>query len=232
MQRHRSQDRDPVGEPAWAGDEPPGPGPGAVPGPRAGRDRPGWRAAGGPAAVDYRSLAEGSPDALSLTRAGVIEWFSPAIEDLTGYRPADLVGERLADHLHPDDRAAGPDPPPRARLRLGHRDGSWRWVEVRARPMPDDRPGRPTVAAWRPVDEQLAHLQELSEREAASRRRAEQLQRALDSRIVIEQAKGILAGERGITVDAAFELLRSHARRRGARLQRVAEAVVSLGLRP
>jgi GAF domain-containing protein len=64
------------------------------------------------------------------------------------------------------------------------------------------------------------------------RRISEQLQEALDCRIIIEQAKGALAAERGISVDKAFEVLRQHARQRGASLRAVAEAVVNLGLRP
>jgi len=59
-----------------------------------------------------------------------------------------------------------------------------------------------------------------------------QLQQALDSRIVIEQAKGILAAERHIPMDEAFEVLRRHARSHAVSLRSVAEAVVSLGLRP
>ncbi len=64
------------------------------------------------------------------------------------------------------------------------------------------------------------------------RRINEQLQEALDSRVIIEQAKGILAAERGISVDEAFEFLRRHARSHGAPLRAVADAVVKLGLRP
>ena len=64
------------------------------------------------------------------------------------------------------------------------------------------------------------------------RRLNEQLREALDSRIVIEQAKGILAAERQVTVDVAFEILRRHARSHSASLRSVAEAVVNLGMRP
>jgi GAF domain-containing protein len=64
------------------------------------------------------------------------------------------------------------------------------------------------------------------------KRLAEQLQHALDSRILIEQAKGVLANEHGISVDEAFVHLRKHARDRGASVQAVADAVVNVGLRP
>lgn len=64
------------------------------------------------------------------------------------------------------------------------------------------------------------------------RHTAEQLRTALDTRVIIEQAKGVLAGERNITVDAAFELLRSHARAHNSSLRSVAQAVVNLRLRP
>jgi len=64
------------------------------------------------------------------------------------------------------------------------------------------------------------------------RRLIDQLREALDSRIAIEQAKGILAAERRVTIDAAFEILRRHARSRCAPLRSVAEAVVNLGMRP
>jgi len=74
----------------------------------------------------------------------------------------------------------------------------------------------------------LVHARELDR----ERRVNEQLREALDSRIVIEQAKGVLAAERRISVDEAFEVLRRHARSHSASLRSVAEAVVSLGLRP
>jgi GAF domain-containing protein len=64
------------------------------------------------------------------------------------------------------------------------------------------------------------------------RRTAEQLQRALDSRIIIEQAKGIISAHREVSIDEAFKLLRKHANDHHASLHATADAVVKLGLRP
>lgn len=58
----------------------------------------------------------------------------------------------------------------------------------------------------------------------------EQLRIALDSRVIIEQAKGMISVTHTISVDQAFELLRRHARSRNASIHAVAEAVVNLGL--
>jgi len=63
-----------------------------------------------------------------------------------------------------------------------------------------------------------------------ARRAAEQLQHALRSRIIIEQAKGVIAAREGISIDQAFTRLRQHARRHNAVLHDVARAVVELGL--
>lgn len=54
----------------------------------------------------------------------------------------------------------------------------------------------------------------------------EQLQGALTSRVVIEQAKGAVAALAGITTDEAFEQLRSRARASQRRLVDVAQAVL------
>lgn len=61
---------------------------------------------------------------------------------------------------------------------------------------------------------------------------AAQLQNALNSRIVIEQAKGALAQRRSIAVDEAFRLLRGHARHTRRPLADVAREVVEDGFDP
>jgi hypothetical protein len=59
------------------------------------------------------------------------------------------------------------------------------------------------------------------------RERAEQLQGALESRIVIEQAKGMLRERLGLPIDLAFELLRTAARNCGQKLHVLAADVVA-----
>ena len=53
-----------------------------------------------------------------------------------------------------------------------------------------------------------------------------QLEAALDSRIVIEQAKGIVAERNAVSIDAAFTLLRSYARSNNFRLSETARQVI------
>jgi len=55
----------------------------------------------------------------------------------------------------------------------------------------------------------------------------EQLQGALNSRILIEQAKGAIAQAHGISVDQAFAALRGHARSANRKLTDVAQEVLS-----
>ena len=56
---------------------------------------------------------------------------------------------------------------------------------------------------------------------------AEQLQTALNSRVLIEQAKGVLAERAQVPIDAAFTLMRSHARGHNRTLSRVAIDIVN-----
>ena len=70
----------------------------------------------------------------------------------------------------------------------------------------------------------IALLQERAVRE--SRDVVAQLQGALSSRVVIEQAKGVLAERARIGVDAAFARLRAHARNQNRRLSDVARDLI------
>ena len=71
-------------------------------------------------------------------------------------------------------------------------------------------------------------MQERAIRESAIL--TDQLQRALESRIVIEQAKGVLAESAGVGMEDAFRMLRQHARDANLNLRTVAERVVDRSL--
>jgi len=55
----------------------------------------------------------------------------------------------------------------------------------------------------------------------------EQLRRALRSRIVIEQAKGVLAERYGLAIEDAFQLLRTSSRNHRMSIHALAESVVT-----
>ena len=72
-------------------------------------------------------------------------------------------------------------------------------------------------------------LHERSLRESAIL--SEQLQAALNSRIIIEQAKGVVSHTRGVSIDEAFTLIREYARSHGIGLSVVAARLVDRSLR-
>jgi GAF domain-containing protein len=73
----------------------------------------------------------------------------------------------------------------------------------------------------------MATIGLLHQREVEGQRElSSQLQHALDSRVVIEQAKGMLAERAGLSVSEAFSAMRSYARGNGCGLTSVAQNVL------
>ncbi|MGY1668630.1 PAS domain S-box protein [Geodermatophilus sp. SYSU D00696] len=178
-------------------------------------------------------LARSSDAVLVTSRSGAVSYASPAFTRLFGWSEDGVLGAHLWDLVHPDDRpAAAPPPdrdegeePPALVCRLRCPDGSWRHVEMVVTDLLDDPAVRARICNVRDVTERLRVQDRLAELNG-------QLEAALTSRVVIEQAKGMLAERRGISVDEAFQVLRRHARAHNASLQDVATAVVTLGLSP
>ncbi len=173
-------------------------------------------------------LLERSTDAALVLRSdGVVTYASPAVRQLFGWKAEELVGGPLMPMIHPDDRRSlthflprvvtepGAHPPLELRL---VRDGDWVWTEAALTNLLDDPLVRGVVCNLRLSPRRTA------QEEAETR--AGQLQVALDTRLVIEQAKGYLAGRDGVDPEAAFERLRQHARSHHLALRDVAGRVV------
>jgi PAS domain S-box-containing protein len=178
-------------------------------------------------------LARSSDAVLVTSRSGTVSYASPAFTRLLDWPEEAVLGMRLWDLVHPDDRSVVMPPAareqrresPALECRLRCSDDSWRWVEMVVSDLLDD----PAVRG------RICNIRDVTERRSAQERLAElnqQLETALTSRVVIEQAKGMLAERRGTSIEEAFQSLRKHARDHNASLQDVATAVVTLGLSP
>jgi GAF domain-containing protein len=138
-----------------------------------------------------------------------------------------------------DDMAADPRWPSVGPLAAGHgvravlgvpidlREGPVGTLNVyAARPHRWDQADVAAIQAYTRV---IASLLRAAVRAHVSGKAASQLQHALDSRSLIEQAKGVLMERRGLDQQAAFDLLRSRARSTRRRLDEVARQVVGGG---
>jgi GAF domain-containing protein len=140
------------------------------------------------------------------------------------------------------DAAADRWPRLTAALRARDRDGSDRYRSVHALPLRlrgeaigglnlfHTRPG-PLPEADLRLGQALADIATIGILQERTIREGEvltqQLQHALNTRVVIEQAKGVLAQLGSVPMDIAFEHLRRHARRNNTLLGEVARRVVA-----
>lgn len=174
-------------------------------------------------------LLDRSTDAALVVRAdATIVFASTAVEQLFGWNQKSLIGSSIVPLLHPDDLASlagvldrvvakpGPHPPVELRVRSGDQ---WRWAEATLTNYFDDPVVRGLVCNL--------HLSSSRAALEAAEIRAQQLQTALESRVLIEQAKGFLAGREGIDPDVAFQRLRVAARSSHRSLHEVAREVLS-----
>jgi two-component system cell cycle sensor histidine kinase/response regulator CckA len=84
-------------------------------------------------------IANGSDIIALIDQHGIIRFQSPSTERVLGYPPAEMVGRRIEDYIHPDDLAkvresiqrvlTGRERPTPVEYRCHHRDGSWRAIQ-------------------------------------------------------------------------------------------------------
>lgn len=115
-----------------------------------------------------RPLLAPGQELIAVTDAsGAVTYCSAAVIDVLGYQPADVVGTAVADHVHPDDRAAmgqrGVDQ--RLPLRVRRSDGSYVWLESDVRAIgAEGEPGKSLITV-RDVTELVRSQDKLREAE-------------------------------------------------------------------
>jgi PAS domain S-box-containing protein len=113
----------------------------------------------------YQSMIEHSSDALILSRPtkGGILYASPAIERLLGYRMDELQGREVMDYIHPEyveiamkaraDLLRNPGKVSVDEVKMVHKDGSWRWIELTRSNLLDEPSVRAVVFNFRDITE-------------------------------------------------------------------------------
>ncbi|MDQ3321127.1 MAG: PAS domain S-box protein [Acidobacteriota bacterium] len=145
----------------------------------------------------FHSLIENVSDIISiLSDDGIILYESPAIEQILGYKPDELIGTNAFELIHPDDRervfshskktvkpeaGKSPEKPFPAEYRYQTKKGSWRILESTGKMINDPTIGTVVIINSRDVTEQR-------KAEKSRRRSEEKFRRVLEnSRDVIYQ---------------------------------------------
>lgn len=122
----------------------------------------------------FRALIENGADSIALIDGNNnILYLSPAVTQVEGYEPEELIGRNGLEHTHPDDvpvlgkvveqLLANPGKPIPVIWRRRHKDGRWIWLEGVATNLLDDPSVRAIVTNYRDITERLAHESRLSE---------------------------------------------------------------------
>ena len=122
----------------------------------------------------FRALIEHGSDSIALIDAGnKILYLSPAVTNVEGYAPEELLGRLGTEHTHPDDLPvigaavekllAQPGKPISVIWRRRHKDGRWIWLEGVATNLLDDPSVGGIVTNYRDITERLAHETRLGE---------------------------------------------------------------------
>ena len=122
----------------------------------------------------FRALIEHGADSIALIDAdNRIQYLSPAVTNVEGYTPEELLGRTGMEHTHPEDLPviaatvekllANPGKPIPALWRRRHKEGHWIWLEGVATNLLDDPSVGAIVTNYRDVTKRLANESRLGE---------------------------------------------------------------------
>ena len=90
---------------------------------------------------EYQSIFQLSKDAMAIVQDGMIIRVNPAISQIVGYSPEELIGTPFTQYIHPDElwkvieyynkRIAGKEVPIIYKTRVKHKDGSYVEIETK-----------------------------------------------------------------------------------------------------
>ncbi|MBC7230469.1 MAG: PAS domain S-box protein [Actinobacteria bacterium] len=133
----------------------------------------------------YRNLIEHSYGVINVVEPdGTLQFVSPSVYDIFGYRPEELVGRNVFDFIHPDDLPAiaaaiaegltHEGYATQMRFRWRSRDGSWRICEAAGKNLLQDPAVRGVVMHTRDVTDRVEAERALRESEEKFRLISEQ----------------------------------------------------------
>ncbi len=120
----------------------------------------------------YQTILKHSSDyVMVVNEMGKVSYISPAIERVLGYTPEEVIGSGSFEYTHPDDIdhavealsevISDPESEVTVEFRSQHKDGSWRWIEVRGRNLFDDPVINGVMVNVRDITERKTREQEL-----------------------------------------------------------------------
>jgi diguanylate cyclase (GGDEF)-like protein/PAS domain S-box-containing protein len=120
----------------------------------------------------FRALTENAANIVCVTDIrGLIQYISPAVEPILGFRPEELLGRSVYERVHPDDVEPSRTiyrslrdkvgSQTQARYRFQHKDGGWRVLETIAKSQLDHHGRFSSVVSTRDVTEREALQEQL-----------------------------------------------------------------------